>query len=87
LTDALERRYETEARQPGEAHRIAMVNRWRAHWALARQWASYDAAVSAREQEIDELRQLLSRIAWELRRPDVNPQSVANRIERALNGR
>ncbi len=84
--DAMERRYMTEMRTPGESHLVPLVNRWRAAWALARQWAGHDAAIAARESEIEDLRRLVERTIWDLRRPGVEPERVALKLERAISG-
>ena len=81
-----ERRYETEMHEPGNSNLLRLVNRWRASWALMRQWAGHDAAIAAREREIKHLRELLSRTVWELRGPTVDPARVADRLARALKG-
>lgn len=82
-----ERQYETELGEPGRAYLLDLVNRWRASWALVRQWAGLDAAIAARDAEIKDLRDLMNRTVWEFRRDDVDPQRVAARLDRALHGR
>ena len=46
-----------------------------------------DAALAARDAQIKDLQDLINRTMWELRRPDVNPERIADRLERALRGR
>lgn len=82
--DGLERKYAQEARQPGGSYMGGLLSEWRAQWALVRQWASHDAAVAAREERILELERLLTQTMWDLRRPGVDPERVASRIDRAL---
>ena len=44
--------YETDLKEPGGSYLLSLVNRWRASWALVRQWAGLDAAIAAREVQI-----------------------------------
>lgn len=85
--DVAERQSEVEAREPGYSYRVPLLNRYRASWALVRQWAGHDAAIAAREKEISDLRQLLSRTVWDLRRESADTEAIANRLDRALRGR
>jgi hypothetical protein len=81
-----ERRMRQELREPGRGYLAPLAARYRAAWALIRQWASYDAAIADRDRTIEDLTQLLHRTMWELRRPDVDTERLATRIERALRG-
>jgi hypothetical protein len=58
--EAFEREWSHKATH-GEEYILELLNRYRASWALLRQWAGYDAAVAQREQEI----QKLERLVWD----------------------
>lgn len=58
--EAAEREWAQDA-QRGEDHIVGLLNKYRASWALIRQWASYDAAVAEREATI----QRLERYVWD----------------------
>jgi hypothetical protein len=80
-----ERQYEIEAKEPGGAHLLPLLQRWRVGWAIVRQWAGLDRALAERDEEIERLR----RIVWDaihvFRRE--HHDSEADRLERALKGR
>ncbi len=82
-----ERFDDAEAREPGNAFLVPVVNKHSAERALVRQWAGQDAAIAAREEEIERLRQLLRRTVWDLRSDSCDPLRVAERITRSLQGR
>jgi hypothetical protein len=84
--DTQQRKYETEAREPGSAFLVPLVNEWRASWALVRQWAGHDQALAAKDAETKRLRELIERAAWDLRRDGADPERVANKMLRALAG-
>jgi hypothetical protein len=84
--EADERKWEVEAREPGNSHVLALLERYRAAWALVRQWASFDADRARLDAEIERLRQLVTRAMWDLRTPDADPQRIAGRLERGLRG-
>jgi hypothetical protein len=73
--------------EPGGHYRDKLLTKYRAAWAIIRQWAGLDAAVAAPEQRTRDLEQLLPRAMLDFRRPDTDPLRVAARIERALRGR
>lgn len=82
--DADERELRLQLREPGSTHLSQLLSEYRAAWALVRQWAGHDVAVAAREERITELERFLVQVQWDLRRPSVDPERVAARIERAL---
>jgi hypothetical protein len=84
--DTQQRKYETEAREPGSSYLVPLVNEWRASWALIRQWAGHDEALAAKDEEIKRLRQVIERASWDLRRDGVDPERVAHKMLRALRG-
>ena len=87
--DLQQRRWEAEMNEPGHAHLASLVNRWRAGWALARQWAGQVAALQAKDEEIRHLREVISRHVWDLRfayPDDAELQRKTARLERAVRG-
>lgn len=84
--DAQEAELSVRSRQPGEQYLVSLLTEYRAAWAIVRQWASHDAAVALREERIRQLEELLTRVLWDLRRPDADPGRISNQIERALHG-
>lgn len=80
-----EREWEFEARQPGNAHMVKVINEYRPSNALIRQWATYDNAIADKDVEIKRLRDVIERTVWDLRR-DGNDQ-LAARLDRALRGK
>jgi len=46
--EATEQEWAREAAQPGEKHMVSLLNEFRASWALLRQWAGQDAAITQR---------------------------------------
>lgn len=82
--DADEREWSLQLREPGSSHLSRLLSEYRAAWALVRQWAGHDVAVAVREERITELERLLTQVQWDLRRPSVDLERVADRIERAL---
>lgn len=81
--DAQEREW-SRSRSLGEPNVSALLVKYRAVWAIVRQWAGDDAAVARRDRRIADLEDLLTSVMWELRRPNVHAVRIANRIERAL---
>jgi hypothetical protein len=82
--DVHERRYETELREPGNAHLLPLVQRWRATWALCRQWAGFDEAIAQRDAEIQRLRRIIDDLGWELRR--AGHEDLARTLDRRRRG-
>lgn len=83
--EAHERRYEAEARELGNAYLVPLVERWRASWALCRQWAGFDDALAQRDAEIKFLRELINRTMWDLRTK--GQEDLATKLERRLKRR
>lgn len=82
--EVAERDWTSRAREPDGAYALGLLADYRACWAVIRQWAGHDAAVAIREERIDELEQLLTRVMWDLRHPTPDPGRVADRIDRYL---
>ena len=72
------------SRQPRVRTRVGRVPRFVGNHPPV---AGYDAAVAAREKQIDDLRKLLTKTMWELRAPNPDTEAIANRISRALSFR
>jgi hypothetical protein len=83
--ESQEREYELKAREPGRGYLVGLVEEWRAGWALARQWAGFDEALSQRDAEIKRQREIIERAIWDLRRSGAD--DVASRMDRQLRGR
>lgn len=82
--DGAQREYETQAREPGNAYMVPLVNRWRAGWALCHQWAGFDQALAERDAEIERLRRIIDDTRYELRR--AGQDDLAARLDRKLRG-
>ena len=80
-----QRRYELEARELGNSHLVPLVNRWRAGWALCRQWAGFDEALAEREAEVERLTGIIADLRYELRR--AGEDQLAEKLDRKLTGR
>jgi hypothetical protein len=77
-----ERRYEQEAREIGNWHFVPLVQRWRAGWALCRQWAGFDEGLAQRDREIERLRRIIDDFGHELRRS--GQDELAARLQRKV---
>lgn len=75
-------KYEREAREIGNSHLVPLVNRWRAGWALCRQWEGFDQALAQRDAEIERLRRIVEDLRYELRR--AGEDELAARLDRKL---
>ena len=72
--------YELELMEPHNRDLVPLVNKWRASWALCRQWAGHNKELATREAEIERLRRVVSDVLDELRR--VGADDAVRRIER-----
>jgi hypothetical protein len=77
-----EQRYEQESREIGNFYLVPLLQRWRAGWALCRQWAGFDEALAQRDREIGRLRRILVDMGYELRRG--GHDELAQKLERKL---
>ncbi len=83
----IEQRIENaEARDPGNACILPVLNRHRADRALVRQWAGHDTELALRDAEIERLRTLIRRSVSELQSATCDPRSLAHRLARGLGG-
>lgn len=82
--DAEQREYEHAAREPGNFRQVPLVQRWRASWALCRQWAGFDEALAERDAEIQRLRRILDDVGYELRRG--GQDKLVAKVERMVKG-
>lgn len=82
--EAFERNWTHKATH-GEEYMIELLNKYRASWALLRQWAGYDAAVAQREEEIKKLERLVWDAIYALQKAGLN--SEAARLRRAVEKR
>jgi hypothetical protein len=80
--EATEREWAEEARRPGEEYLIPLLNKYRAAWALVRQWAGHDAAVAEREAHIVKLERLVWDAIYALQKAKLD--SEAARLRRAI---
>lgn len=83
--EAAQRRWELEAREPGNYGLVSLVQRWKAGWALCRQWAGFDQALAERDAEIERLRRIIYDLGYELRR--AGQDELAAKLERKVKGR
>ena len=72
----------TRKAERGEDHIVGLLSRYRASWALIRQWAGHDDAVAQREAEIQRLERLVSDSIYALQKAGLD--SEASRLRRAL---
>jgi hypothetical protein len=82
--DVEQRTWEVRAVQPGASHLAPMVERYRAAWALVRQWAGFNEALAQRDAEIERLCRLLLDIEYELRHG--GHDELARKMRRKLLG-
>lgn len=80
-----EQRYEMEAREIGNSYLVPLVQRWRAGWALCRQWAGFDEGLVQRDREIERLRRIVVDLGYELRR--AGQDEAAAKLDRKLKPR
>jgi hypothetical protein len=79
-----ERRYETEARDPANSDLLPLIRRWRAHWALCRDWSGSDQTLAQRDEEIERLRRILDELRYELIRTD--QIDLVSKLDRRVRG-
>jgi hypothetical protein len=79
-----ERQYETKAREPGNSDLIPLVHRWRAQWALCREWAGRDETLAQRDAEIERLRRILDDLRYQLIR--INETELVSKLDKKLRG-
>lgn len=65
--DTSERKYVIRASEPAHGYLVPLVERWRAGWAIVRQWAGTDEQLTRKDKEIERLRQIIQRTIWDLR--------------------
>jgi hypothetical protein len=80
-----ERKYEAEARELGNAYLVPLLEKWRANWALCRQWAGFDEGLAQRDAEIKFLRDVINRTIWDLR--TAGQDDLAKTVERRMKKR
>jgi hypothetical protein len=79
--EATEREWSTKAAH-GEDYIIKLLNEYRAAWALVRQWAGHDAAIAAREAQIQRLERLVWDAVYALQKAGLD--SEAAKLRRAV---
>jgi len=80
-----EAEYKARGNQPGERFWHDILRERSGGYALARQWAGHEQEVAGLQEEIERLRSLVSRAAYDLER--AGAEREANRIRRALIGK
>jgi hypothetical protein len=80
--EATEREWVHKASQPGGEYLVTLLNEYRASWAIIRQWAGYDAAISQRETRIQQLERLVWDAIYALQKGKLDEE--AHRLRRAL---
>ncbi len=83
IIDSRERDYSLSASKSENAYQIPLLNRFRASWALVRQWCGQDAAIAAREQRISYLEKLLWDAVYVLQKSghDLEAAKLRRRLE------
>ncbi len=69
----------------GEDYIVSLLNRYRAAWALIRQWAGHEAAVAQKEAEIQRLERLVWDAIYALQKAGADSEAV--RLRRLLQAR
>jgi hypothetical protein len=80
--EATERRWDQEARQPGNDYLVGLLNEYRASWAIIRQWAGHDAAIAQREARIGQLERLVLDAIYALQKAGLDREG--DRLRRAM---
>ena len=80
--EATEREWAETARRPGEEYIISLLNKYRAAWALVRQWAGHDAAIAEREAHIVKLERLVWDAIYALQQAKLDSEAL--RLRRAI---
>lgn len=76
--EATEREW-THKVERGEDYIVTLLNRYRASWALIRQWAGHDAAVAQREAEIQRLERLVWDAVYALQKAGLDSEAASLR--------
>jgi hypothetical protein len=80
--ESTEREWTQKAGQSGNEYSLPLLNEYRASWAIIRQWASYDAAISQKEAQIQRLERLVLDAIYALQKAGLDDD--ANRFRRAM---
>jgi hypothetical protein len=80
--ESREREWAQKVSQPGNEYILSLLNEFRASWAIIRQWAGYDAAISQKEAQIQRLERLVLDAVYALQKAGIDDE--ANRLRRAL---
>lgn len=80
--ESWERKWEQDARRPGEDHLVGLLNDSRAAWAIVRQWTGPDAIVAQREEYIKQLERLVWDAIYALQKAGAD--NAAERLRRAM---
>jgi hypothetical protein len=80
--ESTEREWSQEASRPGGEHLVSLLNKYRASWAIIRQWTGLDPAIAAREEQIRRLERLVWDAIYALQKAGLD--SEASRLRRSL---
>jgi hypothetical protein len=80
--ESTEGEWAQQARTPGDAYMVGLLNEYRASWALLRQWMGQDAAVAQREATIERLERLVWDAIYALQKAGLDGE--AGRLRRAI---
>ena len=80
--EATEREWVQKASEPGNEYMLPLLNEYRASWAIIRQWASYDAALSQKEMRIQRLERLVLDSIYALQKAGQDDEAA--RLRRAM---
>lgn len=77
LTDveATERQWSLEASRSGGEHMVSLLTKYRAAWALIRQWAGHDPAIAEREAHIERLERLVWDAVYALQKAGLDAEA------------
>lgn len=80
--ESTEREWVQEVSKPGNEYILSLLNEYRASWAIIRQWAGYEAAISQKEAQIQRLERLVLDAIYALQK--AGQDNEASRLRRAL---
>jgi len=78
--EATEQKWTSEVSH-GDTYLISLLNRYRAAWALIRQWAGYDAALAQKDAQIQKLERVVWDAVYALQRAGLDHEAARLRRE------
>jgi len=80
--ESTEREWSSKATRRGEDYLIPLLNRYRASWALIRQWTGHDPAIAEREAHVERLERLVWDAIYALQKAGIDKEAA--RLRTAL---